>query len=146
METGEINGRTQQLREQNQRQNGEKMVDGKLRTAGHEGGRIIVERVDDVVTKSPGYDFKQLRANQAAPNPPWDFAVIEFTALEKQAHRIQEATDDWAAAEEHIPERVWKTAPLTSRQMLIEGWWGDEQRPFGGSIGTYIRNLMDKAE
>ena len=142
----EINDRSQKLREQNRREHGEKMLGGELRTAGHGGGQILVERADGAINKPPEYDCTQLRVNPDAQNPPCGFSVVEFTALEKKAQSIQEATDDWVSAAEPIPERVWKTAPLTSRQISIEEWWGDKHRPFEGSLGTYIRNLMGKTE
>ena len=115
MEVGEINGRIHQLREQNQREHGGEMVGGKLRTAGHRCEPVIVEEVDVSPTNHPEYDFEQLRANRAAPNPPWGFSVVDFAALEKSAQSIQEATDDWVAAEEKVPARVWETDPLTTR-------------------------------
>ena len=146
IEANEINGRVQQLREQNQREHGEKIVDGKARTAGPtvEAEADTVKTVDETTTLE--YDFDNLKTNPAAPNPPWDFSIVDFAALEKQALGLQEATDDWAAAEESRPERVWKTDPLTTRQILIEEWWGQQRRPFSGPLGTYIRNVMDQGE
>ena len=78
VEVGEINCRVQQLREQNQRTHGEKMVDGKLRTSGQGCETIIAENVEEIPTKQPEYDFKRLRVNPAAPNPPCDFSRYRF--------------------------------------------------------------------
>ena len=100
MGAGELNGRIQQRREQNQREHGEKMVGGKLRTTGRGSGQISVGKLDEKIIKPPEYDFDQLRVNPAAPNPPWDFSVIDFTAIEKPSRNIQESTDDCVAEEE----------------------------------------------
>ena len=70
-----------------------------------------------------------LTRRRLAP-PPWDFSVVDFAQLESAAHRSQEATDDWVAAAEPVPERVRRAIPLTERQMVVEIWWGSMGRPF----------------
>lgn len=76
---------------------------------------------------------------------PWGFSVVDLDQMEEAAHRVQEETDDWVAAEEPPHERVWKTAPLAESQRTTGSWWGSVDRPFSGALGTYIRNLMDSA-
>ena len=98
------------------------MVDCKLRTAGTTITEVTnaVGIVADV--KTPGYEPEHLKTNPSAPNPPWDFPVIDFAVLENQAQRIKEATDNWVAAEEPEPAWIWKTIPSTRRQMDIDEW------------------------
>ena len=71
--------------------------------------------------------------NPAAPIPPWVFSIVDFTALEKRALYIQEASGERTAAEEIKPERVWETDPLTPRQIAIEEWrvFGVIESPWG---------------
>ena len=54
VEASEINGRVQQRREQNQREHGEKIVDGKLRTDGYIAETKQLAKVEDTLALTSG--------------------------------------------------------------------------------------------
>ena len=123
----------------------EKMVDGRPRSAGN-GPIPELTPVSELHPENLHvYDFEKLHVNRSALNPPFGFSGVDCALLEMAAHRIQDDTDDWEAAEEPLPERVWGPAPLTEREIAIEGRLGRADRPFDGALGAYVRLHMDKS-
>ena len=113
------------------------MVGGRLSNAvgaGRPGPGSISEAQE---TKVPRYDFDKLQVIKESPKPPCGFPDIDFTALGRQARRIQEATGNWIEEEED---------PASARGRWAASLLSDRWRSRGGGevrIGHSMDHMLE---
>ena len=79
--------------------------------------------------------------NQALPNAPGDFALFDFSEMEKMGNQLLNARDTWVHETSSAPALQY-SGMMTTKQQEIENWWNARRPPIADELRTFIKNRM----
>ena len=79
--------------------------------------------------------------NQALPGAPGDFALFDFSEMERIGGELLNARDSWVHTT--IPAPLFQfSGNLTPQQREVEVWWSARQPEVATDIQTFLKNRM----